>query len=156
MEKVKTLRVYNLLDANGNKLRLRLGYTVDTNGAPCNGNAGWRWSFEGKNIPMPVRSRTWFCGFPEHTMISWLKGNGWYVQTRVDMGCGYAEVYELPNGNEEYNNIDSQDEAAVMQAIRLLYNNGNRIKAMHLYHLVYGVTLTDAWNAVREIIDQQA
>ena len=96
MEKVKTLRVYNLLNANGERLRLRLGYTVDERGTPCNGNACWRWSFEGKNIPMPVRSRTWFHGFPEPIMIPWLKGNGWFPQTRVELDCGYAEVFELP------------------------------------------------------------
>lgn len=91
MEKVRTLRVYNLVNANGEKLRLSLGYVAAGNGDEC-----WRWSFVGKNIPMPIRSRTWFHGFPEPIMISWLKGNGWFPRTRVDMGSGYAEVFELP------------------------------------------------------------
>ena len=153
MEKVNTLRVYNLLDANGNKLLLRLGYTVDERGTPTNGNAGWRWSFEGKHIPMPVRSRTWFCGFPEQTMVSWLKGNGWYVRARVDMGCGQAEVYELPKANE--NQIDAMVDKAVIRAVKLLWCNGNHINAIHLYSHIYGGTLDEAQVAVKGIVDRE-
>jgi hypothetical protein len=104
MEKIRTLRVYNLQNANGERLRLNLGYTVDDYSPAGNGNAGWRWSFEGKNIPMPVRSRTWFCGFPEPIMITWLKGNGWFPKTRVEMNSGYAEVFELPNIDDKFSN----------------------------------------------------
>ena len=32
MEKVKTFRVYNLLNVNGDRLQLRLGYVVDEGG----------------------------------------------------------------------------------------------------------------------------
>ena len=99
MEKVKTFRVYNLLNANGDRLRLRLGYIVYEAGRPYNEDSGFRWSFDGKYIPMPVRSRTWFNGFPEPIMLNWLKANGWYPHTMVDMGCGYAKVFELPKGN---------------------------------------------------------
>ena len=99
MEKVKTFRVYNLLNANGERLRLRLGYAVDDDGRPYNRDSGLRWSFDGRNIPMPVRSRTWFNGFPEPIMLSWLKRNGWYPHTRVELTTGYAGVFELPKGN---------------------------------------------------------
>lgn len=99
MEKVKTFRVYNLLNANGDRLRLRLGYIVPESGRPYNEDSCFRWSFDGKHIPMPVRSRTWFNGFPEPIMLSWLKGNGWYPHAMVDMGSGYAKVFELPKGN---------------------------------------------------------
>lgn len=163
MEKVRTIRVYNLLNANGERLRLNLGYTVDDYGPAGNGNAGWRWSFVGKNIPMPVRSRTWFCGFPEDTMISWLKGNGWYVQTRVDMGCGYAEVFELPKandepieGNEEPYELSElaveQGESALKDAVKMLYKAGSKLRAVMLYRYVHPCNLQKANYAVNHIL----
>ena len=153
MENVKTFRVYNLLNANGERLRLRLGYTVDNNGTPCNGKAGWKWSFNGKNIPMPVRSGTWFDGFPEPIMISWLKGNGWHLQTRVEPYSGYAKVFELPNGNE--NTIDIAFDRALDCALRLMWNNGNHLHAMHLYCHINGCTIAEAQIAVKGIVDRQ-
>jgi hypothetical protein len=45
---------------------------------------------------MPVRSDYWFNGFPEETMLEWLKANGWYPKTCVDMYIGKAKVYALP------------------------------------------------------------
>ena len=151
MENIETLRVYNLLDANGNKLLLRLGYTVDERGRPSNGNAGWRWSFEGKYIPMPVRSRTWFCGFPEHTMISWLKGNGWRMRACVDMQSGKADVYDLQEAKEK--RFDSTTERSIKLAIKLLFNNGYMTNAIYLYRHLYGCSLDDANYAVKGIID---
>lgn len=101
MEKVRTLRVYNLVNANGNKLRLSLGFVPDQ----C-GDYGWRWSFTGKNIPMPVRTRTWFIGFPESIMLSWLKGNGWYPHTRVELDSGEAKVFVLPTVMEIVDRVE--------------------------------------------------
>lgn len=159
MERVRTLRVYNLVNANGEQLRLSLGYVTDERGTPCNGNAGFRWSFEGKNIPMPVRSRTWFCGFPEPIMISWLKGNGWFPRTRVEMCDGSAEVFELPavndtacKANEEANswNVD-----AFHSVIRELVKNGRRVTAVRVYRYAHGGTLKSANDAVMEIVDRQ-
>lgn len=155
MENVKTFRVYNLLNVNGERLQLRLGYVVDEDCRPYNGNAGWRWSFEGKNIPMPVRSRTWFCGFPEHTMISWLNGNEWYVRTRVDLDDGSAEVYELPNGNKFDPSVSPIYEETLERVIYDLVNSKRNIDAVRLYRYAHGGSLCDAHRAVREIIDRQ-
>lgn len=155
MEKVKTLYVYNLLNSNGDELRMRLGYVVDANGNPYNVNAAWRWSFDGKKIPMPVRSRTWFCGFPEQTMISWLNGNGWYVRTRVDVMSGYAEVYELPKGNEEQYELSDiaikQGEGALKDAIKLFCKADNKMKAIMLYRYFHPCNLKNANEAVEKI-----
>ena len=101
MKKPKVIRVYNLVDCKGNKLRLELGLiSVDRESISydpiMHGDSGYRWRFIGKQIPMPVRSMCWFNGFPEPIMISWLKGNGWFPHTRVEMCSGYAEVFELP------------------------------------------------------------
>jgi hypothetical protein len=49
---------------------------------------------------MPVRSGYWFNGFPEKTMIDWLKGNGWYPQSCVLMPVGKAIVFDLPEATE--------------------------------------------------------
>lgn len=99
MKKTKVIRVYNLVDSKGNKVQLELG-TFDPNQNdeyPLSAlDKGYRWRFIGKHIPMPVRSMCWFNGFPEPIMLDWLKGNGWFVRTRVDMCSGYAEVFELP------------------------------------------------------------
>jgi hypothetical protein len=159
MERVKTLRVYNLVNANGEKLRLSLGFTVDDYGRPCNGNSCWRWSFVGKNIPMPVRSRTWFCGFPEPIMISWLKGNGWFPRTRVELCDGYAEVFELPAANDaahtENEETNSWDIDAFHNVIRELVKNGKRVTAVRVYRYAHGGTLRMANDAVMEIVDGQ-
>ena len=90
-ETIDILCVYNLVNPDGAKLQLRLGLVKGD---------GLRWSFEGKNIPMPVRSRTWFNGFPENIMLDWLKGNGWYPHTCVFMGTGKVKVYELPTAED--------------------------------------------------------
>lgn len=159
MERIKPLRVYNLVNANGERLRLSLGYVIDERGTPCNGNAGFRWSFEGKNIPMPVRSRTWFCGFPEPIMITWLKGNGWFPRTRVEMSDGSAEVFELPTlndapckGNEEPKSCDTD---AFHSVIRELVKNGKMLTAVRVYRYAHGGTLKNAKDSIMEIVDRQ-
>lgn len=114
MENIRIIRVYNLVNCKGNRLQLELGIIRNFREENCydpssNGDCGYRWRFCGKNIPMPVRSRTWFNGFPEPIMISWLKGNGWFPRTRVEMCDGYAEVFDLPFYVREM--IDLRDRA---------------------------------------------
>lgn len=137
MEKVITLKVYNLLDSKGNKLQMRFG-VIDNFCPSYYGERGYRWSFIGTKIPMPVRNGTWFNGFPENTMLEWLKGNGWYVQTSVNMLSGKANVYELPNGNEK----SDVDERAFCETIRELVRNSKRVSACRLYRYANGGDLT--------------
>ena len=155
MEKVITLKVYNLLDSKGNKLRLNLGHVEDF--IPTyHGERGYRWSFVGTNIPMPVRNGTWFNGFPDLIMLDWLNGNGWYIQTCVDMLSGKADVYELPNGNDDLNveitpERSAADERAFCETIRELVRNGKRVTAVRLYRYANGGALHDAYQAIKEI-----
>lgn len=102
MRKTQTCKVYNLVNVKGAELRMELGmiteglrdeYPIDSK------DKGFRWRFVGKEIPMPVRSEYWFNGFPEETMLEWLKANGWYPKTCVDMYTGKAKVYTLPTVN---------------------------------------------------------
>ena len=147
MENVTILKTYNLLNSKGNSLQLSLGvqprekHTRDT---------GFRWSFTGTEIPMPVRSGTWFNGFPEQTMLDWLKGNGWYPRTCVNMHTGRAVVYELPKGNENY-----EIDAALTCALKLMWEKGHRLRAIRLYRHFNECTMDEAHVAVREIVDQQ-
>lgn len=166
MRNVKVAKVYNLVDSNGNKLQLELGLLKNRDGEICisNADAGWRWRFIGKKIPMPVRSRTWFNGFPEAIMFDWLKGNGWYPHTCVDMASGYAKVYELPNaeepskGNEDANkayvipiHVKVAGEIAFRDAIRDICNDGRKMTAICMYRYVHPCSLEDANLAVNAI-----
>lgn len=153
MEKTKIIRVYNLVDSKGNKLRLDLGIiSLNRSADPIyNGDTGYRWRFIGKHIPMPIRSMHWFNGFPENIMLDWLKGNGWYAHTRVEMCDGYAHVYELPKGNENTDDRSEEDEQVFKKTIRELANNSKRVSAVRLYRYANGGTLGEAYHAVREI-----
>ncbi len=159
-ENITVLMCFNLVNENGNKLRLYLGR--DESYTDCYGNPdkGFRWSFVGFKIPMPVRSGTWFNGFPVDTMLSWLKGNGWALHTSVEMCTGRTTVYDLPfidgpnKGNENpYNGLvrNQADEEAFCETIRELAKNGRRIRATRLYRYANGGDLNDAVKAVREI-----
>ena len=157
MRDIKVLRVYNLVDSKGNKLQLRLGILRNRNSEVCISNAdkGYRWSFVGDNIPMPVRSMYWFNGFEESIMLDWLKGNGWYPHTRVEMSNSRVTVYELPKGNEDSGHrCSAADEAVFKSVIRDLTRNGNKIEAVRIYKYAHGGTLKSAVDAVNVIITE--
>lgn len=164
-ETIDVLYVYNLVDANGTKLQLRLGHIreIDPAGGIYNNDQGYRWSFIGTKIPMPVRNGTWFNGFPVDTMLNWLKENGWYLHARVTMHNGKVHVFELPdvspNGNEapEYELPDYALESGRMtfnSIIRQLCANENKLTAIKLYRYVHPCSLSKANQAVNEIRDE--
>ena len=93
MKEVNIIRVYNLLNPNGNRLQLRLAIIHPDDRERNCGDTGYRWSFLGSEIPMPVRNGTWFNGFPVDTMLLWLAEHEWYVETEVDMHTGKAKVH---------------------------------------------------------------
>jgi hypothetical protein len=164
MRNVKVLRVYNLLDSKGNKLQLRLGILNSRYDEVCISNAdqGYRWSFIGEHIPMPVRSMTWFNGFPEEVMLSWLNGNGWYPQSRVEMDNGRCRVYELPNkgnemdllGTDEFPALSEYDKGCFDRAIRMIVGGGHKANAVRVYRYAHGGKLSDALKAVNIIITE--
>ena len=163
MRDIKVLKVYNLVDSKGNKLQLRLGILRQRIGEVCisNADSGHRWSFMGKNIPMPVRSGYWFNGFADEIMLDWLKGNGWYPRSCVSMDDGKCHVYELPKaeecskGNEVYelpNYVVNAGERVLKDAIRWICSNGSKLDAVALYRYVHPCPLyaaNDAVNAIR-------
>lgn len=162
MRDIKTFRVYNLVDSKGNKITLELGIIVcKRDDIPLeSADKGYRWRFIGKHIPMPVRSRCWFNGFEESIMLDWLKGNGWYPRTCVDMCNGYAKVYELPNapeaskGNDiEFVTADPHElyKSTFDDVIKELVKEQKRIAAVRVYRYAHGGSLSDATRAVKEI-----
>ena len=167
MRDVKVLKVYNLVNSKGTKLQLRLGILRSRAGEVCIANTdnGSRWSFVGKEIPMPVRSGYWFNGFADEIMLSWLKGNGWYPRSCVCMDDGRCHVYELPKaeepskGNETYElslYAINVGERALKHAVNLLCNNGNKVDAVNLYRYVHPTCLLAARDAVDAIrLDKQ-
>lgn len=159
MRPVSIIRVYNLVNPKGTKLQLRLARIHPDDCEQYCPDSGYRWSFLGKEIPMPVRSGCWFNGFPESVMLDWLKGNGWALHTVVNMANGKAEVFELPNGNEPTckgdKEIPSTVEDALDCAVRLLWNEDMKLKAGRLYRHIKGGTLGEAATAIREIVDQR-
>lgn len=163
MRKVKTLRVYNLVDSKGNKLRLELGIITEglRDECPlCSADKGYRWRFIGDHIPMPVRSMYWFNGFEESIMLDWLKANGWYPHTRVEMDGGWAKVYELPKRNELSDDDEQYElsesamrlgEQSLHDAVNLLCKNGYVLKAVALYRYVHPSSLVEAKHKVDDI-----
>lgn len=160
-ENIDILRTYNLVNSNGNKLRLYLGRIQGSD--DYFSDRGFRWCFVGNKIPMPVRSGTWFNGFPENIMLDWLKGNGWALHTSVAMDTGVATVYELPfydepsKGNEK--SFDpyeipihyEADKKTFDELMRELVHTGQRVTAVRAYRYAHGGSLRNAHNAVKEI-----
>ena len=160
---ITTIRTYNLVDSNGNKLQLKLGRINMSHDVHIVGpDKGLRWSFKGAKIPMPVRNETWFNGFPEETMLDWLKANGWYPKTCAYMLTGEVFVFELPKANElEKTNEEyvlselaiEQGEKALRHAVRELCSSYKKLQAVALYRYVHPCSLQNATVAVNFILD---
>ena len=147
------IKIYNLLNPNGDKLQLRLGIFECTDGPK---DAGFRWSFVGAKIPMPVRSDTWFNGFPENIMLDWLKENGWLPHTCVNLESGEVKVYEPSwkgnkSSSQKGNEHDPKLKQALEKAITLLANDDCLVPAARVYSYLHDCSKIDALNAVREM-----
>lgn len=95
MEKVKALVSYNLRHSvSGTTLMMQYGRVSDDYGNVINSTAAQRWRFIGRQIPIPVRCGTWFQGISATEMLDWLYREGWILESRVDIGSGYARVYK--------------------------------------------------------------
>ena len=158
MEEMKLLKVYSLVNKDGDDLQLRFG--IMENVRLPKGDTGYRWSFLGTKIPMPVRSDTWFNGFPAETMLEWLKGNGWEVQLIVNTITGRTEMFttsfnhEHNKGNEEYQLSElaiRQGKEVLTSVVNQLCKSGQKISAIKLYRLVCPCCLSDANHAVNNI-----
>lgn len=161
MDKIIHIKTQCFVNGQGHILNLRLGYDPTATGVQA-----MRWSFMGINIPMPVRSGTWFHGFSEEIMFKWLKENGWeYKATiRADTGvmkaillaCNCTEAKGTPATETEPYQLSEQGiengNRALKQAIRMLCKNGWKLQAISLYRLVYPCSLLDAKHAVEAIV----
>jgi hypothetical protein len=160
-EIISILKVYNLVDSNRNKLRLYLGLE-NGHSDRKNPDKGLRWSFSGNKIPMPVRSGTWFNGFPEWTMLGWLKENGWYPESCVICNSFNVYTYEVPKANEapkaddtdKFPALSELDKTVFEHVIRSLVSEGHKARACRIYRYAHGGKLTDALKAVEFIITE--
>lgn len=175
MEKVKTIIVFDLWnDALSVSLNLQYGRVMDENGNTITSNSAQRWRFYGCRIPMPVRSGTWFQGLSTSEMLAWLRSNGWELRGRVNLCTGGIYIYPRCKGNEtpieeddapvneetvkrneetsdeEYAN--AADERSFREVLVYLYNHSMRVKAIRLYRYVKKCGITDAYNAIREMV----
>ena len=157
---ITTIRIYNLVNAKGIGLQLKLGIIKGAERVPngLRGDSGYRWSFKGTQIPMPVRNDTWFNGFPEETMLDWLKANGWCLRTIV-YSNGEAQVFDLPEAEEQPKANEEHEYRDIYQyvfhdVIKDMCIHYRKADATRLYRYVHGGSLHHAVKAVNEIWDE--
>lgn len=151
MPEIKTIKVFLLVNPNGDKIQLHFGMLK--NPKDCNGDkdTGFRWMFTGKKIPMPVWSGDWFKGHPETTMLDWLKANGgWVVHAIWSVKANKLTVLDLPATP-----VEKRDELgpAINKAIWQLYVDGHKKQARDLHHISTGCSYHDACLSVEEIVN---
>lgn len=102
MPEIKTIKVFKLVNPNGDEVQLHFGMLKFTRDCDGDKDAGFRWMFTGKKIPMPVWSGDWFKGHPETTMLNWLKANGnWAVHAIWRAKANKLTVLDLPSAPVE-------------------------------------------------------
>ena len=153
---MNVLKIYNLLNPNGAKLQLRLGIVNSGDEFCGHKDTGLRWSFVGTKIPVPIRSGTWFNGFPENIMLEWLKSNGWSVCTCVNCITYNVTVYEpSQKGNESSsqkgNAPDVLIERELNHAMELLIEAKRPLGAERLYKHIHDCSYLEATKVVREM-----
>ena len=93
---VKTIEVYTLWHEEQQcELTMTLGRIVE-----INNNTAWRWKLQGKHIPFPVRSNTWFEGFQPGVMIQYMRNCGYEVDAIVNMCTGKAHLFNRRTTHE--------------------------------------------------------
>lgn len=107
MPEVKPIKVFKLVNPNGDKIQLHFGILKFTEDLDGDKDTGFRWMFTGKKIPMPVWSGDWFKGHPETTMLDWLKENGgWVVHAIWTVKTNKITVLNLPAAPEAKTETD--------------------------------------------------
>lgn len=159
MEKVKALVSYNLRHSDKPAmLMMQYGRVSDDYGNVINSTTAQRWRFFGPQIPMPVRSGTWFQGFSADEMLEWLRREGWTLETKVTIGTGYATIYK---GNESsaYNdpiNVPplTRGKDSFERVIRELIQDGRKPTAYLMWRYAHGGSLAQAKSAVKALVDK--
>lgn len=155
MANINIVRVYNLVNSKGKRLALRLGVLPREQWDKFNGDTGYRWSFLGTEIPMPVRAGTWFNGFPVDTMTLWLAEHEWYVETEVDMATGKTKVHVLPEPVEEYHDYQlANDQMEFNKLIKEMCANGKKLNALYIYRYAHEVGTRTALTGISAICSE--
>ena len=86
---VKIIKVFTLWHEERQcELTMTLGCVTN-----IKGNKAWRWKLQGKYIPFPVRSNTWFEGFDYGAMLDYMANCGYVCDAVVNMVTGKYHVY---------------------------------------------------------------
>lgn len=152
LEEIKIIRMYNLVNPKGKRLQLRLGVMQLEPQEKYYGDTGYRWSFLGREIPMPVRNGTWFNGFPHDTMMLWLAEHEWHVETEVNMLSGKAKVYGLPEPEDEYEELQLiADEQVFYNLVKELLCNNDLDKALAIVRYAHEISTRTAMEIIKNI-----
>ena len=152
MENVKALVSYNLRHtANGDRLMMQYGRLWEAVvGVDC-AETAQRWRFFGQQIPMPVRSGTWFQGFSANEMLEWLRREGWTLETKVIIGTGHATVYKKPVSDIPPLTVGK---TAFEGTVCDLVQAGAKATAYFMWQYVHGGSLLQAKQAVEALVDK--
>lgn len=107
---------YCFVNASNEVLTLQGGYFKNEDGKVTLKSF---WSFIGNNIPMPVRSGTWFEGMKFKVMRSWLESNGWHLYSAFSFVLG--EFVLFPDSSSTF--LNERDEKALNQYGRKVMPN---------------------------------
>lgn len=159
MEKVKALVSYNLRHSDKPaRLMMQYGRVSDDYGNVINSTAAQRWRFFGPQIPMPVRSGTWFQGFSADEMLEWLRREGWMLETKVIIGTGYAAIYN-ENKSSAYDDVINvpplaKGKESFERVICELVRDGRKATAYFMWRYAHGGSLAQAKSAVEALVDK--
>lgn len=141
---VKTIEVYTLWNEERQcELTMTLGRVAE-----INNNTAWRWKLQGKHIPFPVRSNTWFEGFQSGVMIEYMRKCGYEVDAIVNMCTGKAHVFNRRVKNEP----DALFKANMATLARQSY--ANRQNAIVATRHAFGYALDEAAAKIDDWIDE--
>lgn len=165
---VKLVKAYGFTNEANESLTLQLGRLMDENGntMPC--QEAQRWRFIGRNIPMPVRSGTWFEGMSFGTMRNWLENRGWQLQSSVSFITGSFTIFQRGNKNYDsqkknenistdngtkapYESVSCFRQSVIDRGLVSLYKE-NKSAAVYIYELLHnGDSLSDAIKALTKL-----
>lgn len=140
---IQTIQVFTLWHEERQcELTMTLGRVVG-----INNNTAWRWKLQGKYIPFPVRSNTWFEGFQADVMVEYMRSCGYELDAVVNMRTGKVRIF-----NRRKTPIISEDlKRMVNHAIR---GGANKVAIVCIIRHAFNLKLTEANNLVNQWLDE--
>lgn len=140
---VNPIKSFQFVHPNKPRILVTLGYAPDPyNGADCQSKANWRWSVRGTEIPFPVRSGSWFCGFDCTTMFRWFFDHGYELECETKYATGITKIYKREGDVPDY---------LINKAVQDMIRCHHKVSAMRLYQEAHSVDAQQALDIVDEI-----